>query len=58
MTGHDFINRSGSGFPDRQTIRVCAPTAHSGIGDALRRAFTPPPANGIEREFVRMLESV
>lgn len=58
MTGNNYINRTGGGYADRQTIRVCAPTAHSGIGDALRRAFTPPSTNGIEREFVRMLERV
>lgn len=58
MTGNNYTNRFGGGYSDRHTIRVCAPTAHSGIGDALRRAFTPPPANGIEREFIDMLERV
>lgn len=58
MTGNGYSSGSGAGLLHRKMIRVCAPTAHSGIGDALRRAFAPPPANGVETEFIRMLEKV
>ena len=44
--------------PDRQMIRVCAPAAHAGIGDALRRAFTPPALTTHDRELLALLERV
>ncbi len=52
------MNGSFSTPSTRQTIRVCAPTAHAGIGDALRRAFAPAPVDDTETQFVRLLERV
>jgi len=43
---------------ERRLIRVCAPTAHAGIGIALRQAFAAPTVAGANCEFVRMLERV
>lgn len=39
-----------------RVIRVRAPQANAGIGEALRRAFAPPAVNGIDAEFARLLE--
>ena len=41
-----------------RVIRVRAPQANAGIGDALRRAFAPPPVNGVDAEFARLLERI
>lgn len=41
-----------------RVIRVRAPQANAGIGDALRRAFATPPINGVDAEFARLLERI
>ena len=46
----------GHACADRQTIRVCAPIAHAGIGDALRRAFAAPPLNSTVEELLRKID--
>lgn len=43
---------------ERRVIRVRAPQSNAGVGDALRRAFAPPPVNGIDQEFARLLERI
>jgi len=46
------------GNAERRLIRVCAPAAHAGIGLALRRAFSAPPMEDSNSEFMRLLERV
>lgn len=41
-----------------RVIRVRAPQANAGVGDALRRAFAPPPVNGVDAEFASLLERI
>ena len=41
-----------------RVISVRAPQANAGIADALRRAFTPPPVNGVDAEFARLLDRI
>jgi len=43
---------------ERRVIRVRAPQANAGVGDALRRAFAPPARNGVDQEFARLLERI
>lgn len=57
MTNISPFSLSGRS-PERQLIRVCAPTAHAGIGDALRRAFAPPPMQTGDHELIKLLERV
>jgi len=58
MHRSDVYDSRSRTMQERSIIRVCAPAAHAGIGDALRHAFSTPPANPVEREFERLLESV
>ena len=56
MTNASPIAATASRNAERQLIRVCAPSAHAGIGDALRRAFVAPPLSNTDREFLQLLE--
>jgi len=58
MTNNQASSVRAQRFGERQIIRVCAPTAHAGIGNALRMAFSPPAANEEKCEFARLLELV
>jgi len=58
MTNNEANRVMAQRFGERQIIRVCAPTAHAGIGTALRMAFSPPVQNEEKCEFARLLELV
>ena len=55
MTNENSSAKLG-GSDERQLIRVCAPSAHAGIGDALRRAFATTPVTNDDRELLTLLE--
>ncbi|CAA9489978.1 MAG: hypothetical protein AVDCRST_MAG91-485 [uncultured Sphingomonadaceae bacterium] len=56
MTNENSSSTESGRADERQLIRVCAPSAHAGIGDALRRAFAPPPVTNSDRELLSLLE--
>jgi hypothetical protein len=43
---------------DRRIIRVDIPPAHAGITAALRRAFSPVPADACEQDFSDLLRKL
>lgn len=55
---HAFDTAGRKPTAERRVIRIRAPQANAGVGDALRRAFAPPAKNGVDQEFARLLERI